>query len=145
MTGFNHGLTGAVIALTVKQPALAIPLSFASHFAADFVPHFGFRLKDVLGRKFIIFHIGDFLLSILVMAVLALMFPSQKLLIWACMIAAASPDLVWWYYRKSVKDWPKGMDRFTAWCFRHNRHVSHLYYDAAWFGLMWAIILTIKL
>jgi hypothetical protein len=145
MTGFNHGMTGAVIALSVKQPALAIPLSFASHYATDFVPHFGFKLKDVLGRKFNLFTIADFVFSLGLMAGLGLMFPEQRTLIWACMIAAAIPDIVWWFYRSSVRNWPKGLDRFTAWHFNSNHHVHHFYYDAAWFAAMWAIVLIIKL
>jgi hypothetical protein len=45
MTGFNHGMAGAVIALTVKQPVLAVPLAFLSHFATDMIPHFGLDEK----------------------------------------------------------------------------------------------------
>lgn len=41
MTGLNHATTGAVIALVVKQPALALPLAFMSHFVLDALPHFG--------------------------------------------------------------------------------------------------------
>lgn len=37
----NHLLTGAVIALTVKQPELMIPLAYASHFLLDSFPHYG--------------------------------------------------------------------------------------------------------
>ena len=41
MIMMNHLLTGAVIALTVKQPELMIPLAYASHFVLDSVPHYG--------------------------------------------------------------------------------------------------------
>lgn len=41
MTATNHALTGAVIALAVKQPALAIVLAFLSHYILDSLPHFG--------------------------------------------------------------------------------------------------------
>lgn len=40
MTATNHALTGAVIALAIKRPELAIPLAFLSHFALDAIPHY---------------------------------------------------------------------------------------------------------
>lgn len=40
MTASNHALTGAVIALAVKRPELAIPLAFLSHFVLDTIPHY---------------------------------------------------------------------------------------------------------
>ncbi len=113
MTGFNHGLTGAVIALTVKKPELAIPLAFLSHFAQDAIPHFDyFQGKNgtgILKGKFNILLVSDFTLSVLLMVILALAFPEHKWLIWSCMVVAASPDLIWGYhflYRKrTVKDY----------------------------------------
>lgn len=138
-------MTGAVFALTLKQPALAIPLSFLSHYATDAIPHFGFRIENVLGRKFNIFHTADFVFSLFLMAVLGAMFPSHALLIWACMITAAIPDLAWWFNRKTVKTWPKGLDRFTQAHWNISKHVySHFYFDSAWFLIMWTIILIIK-
>ncbi|HVI69239.1 MAG TPA: hypothetical protein VM581_02165 [Magnetospirillaceae bacterium] len=41
MTGLNHVLTGSAIALMVRQPLLAAPLAFLSHFVLDATPHFG--------------------------------------------------------------------------------------------------------
>lgn len=146
MTGFNHGMTGAVIALAVKNPAIAIPLSFASHYLADFIPHYGFKQKEVLKREFNIFLVFDFALAVICMAVLGFLFPHSKFLIWGCMTAAALPDAVWWFYRRTVKDWPRGLDKFTAWHFKigNRAHTSHLNYDAAWFGLVWAIVIAVK-
>ena len=42
----NHMVTGAVIALVVKQPALALPLAFLSHFVLDALPHYGERGEE---------------------------------------------------------------------------------------------------
>lgn len=39
MTATGHALIGALIAAKFHNPYLAIPLAFASHFAADMVPH----------------------------------------------------------------------------------------------------------
>ena len=39
MTATSHALIGTMIATKVGDPALALGLSFASHFVADLVPH----------------------------------------------------------------------------------------------------------
>jgi len=41
MTTSNHALVGSLIALSLKQPALVIPLAFVSHYILDVLPHFG--------------------------------------------------------------------------------------------------------
>ena len=40
MTGFNHGLTGALIAAYLPLP-VALPVALASHFILDTLPHYG--------------------------------------------------------------------------------------------------------
>ena len=97
-------MTGAVLALLIKEPTLAIPLSFASHFVCDSIPHSG-PAPDAkqFDRKFNIILVGDFLVAVSLMVVLGILFPSQKWLIWACMIAAACPDLMWAYYDLYLK------------------------------------------
>lgn len=42
MTIVNHAAAGAIIAITVKQPYLVIPLALLSHFSMDALPHFGY-------------------------------------------------------------------------------------------------------
>lgn len=39
MLELPHTLVGAAIATTVGNPLLALPLSLASHFATDYIPH----------------------------------------------------------------------------------------------------------
>lgn len=39
MTATAHSLVGAALAAKIGNPALAIPLAFASHFLLDCVPH----------------------------------------------------------------------------------------------------------
>ncbi len=100
-------MTGAIIALTVKNPVLAVPLSFISHFAQDLVPHFdhfaGVNDEHLFERKFNISLVTDFLLSITLMIVLAILFPAHKWLIWSCMVAAACPDLASSYYHLYIE------------------------------------------
>ncbi len=140
-------MTGAVIALAVINPYLAIPLSLASHYATDLIPHYGFRQSEVLEKSFNKYLALDFVLSVFLMGILGLLFPQQKWLIWACMIVAAIPDLAWWFYRKSVKEWPKGLDRFTAWHFRLNArsHIDTPVYDGLWLVASVAVVFAFYL
>jgi hypothetical protein len=50
MTISNHFATGALIAYAIKQPYLAFPLAFVSHFALDVLPHYGApKIKTLTG------------------------------------------------------------------------------------------------
>jgi hypothetical protein len=149
MTGLNHGITGAVIALIVKQPALAIPLAFLSHFATDMIPHFGLDEKELFGKRFNIILIADFLFAISLMAVLAILFQSQMLLIWACMVAAASPDLMWAYHRLYVERINKQKPRLGVIAKMHHKiqwsqTLPGAYVEALWFLLIGSYILLLR-
>jgi hypothetical protein len=156
MTGTNHGMTGAVIALTVKNPAIAIPLSFASHFAQDILPHWDYGVSrdqnqsgKFFTRRFNIFLAADFLIAVTIMVVLAFIFPSLKWIIWACMIAAASPDLMWAYYRlylehhkqqKPKHGWLAKFHIQVQW----SQTAAGLITEVAWFILTGIIILSLR-
>lgn len=156
MTGLNHGMTGAALALTIKNPAIAIPLSFISHYLQDLVPHWNYgvsREADKKGSffttKFNLALLTDFCLSLILMVVLALLFPAQKWLIWACMVAAASPDLVWAYYRLYREHIKKQQPHYDA---LSNIHLKMQWSQTAhgalveviWFLLMGVTILNLR-
>jgi hypothetical protein len=146
MTGFNHGMTGAVIALSVKQPLLAVPLAFLSHFATDLLPHFGVEKEAILKREFNIILVLDFLFAVFLMIILAILFPDQILLIWACMIAAAAPDLMWAYHRLYIAHYKKRPMRFGTVARFHQKiqwsqTMPGIFIEAGWFILMGLIIL----
>jgi hypothetical protein len=42
MTATNHAITGAIIAVVIDKPVIALPLALLSHFAQDALPHFGY-------------------------------------------------------------------------------------------------------
>ncbi len=125
MTGFNHGLTGAVIALTVRQPEIAVPFAFLSHFAQDAIPHWDYSTRgkeeNLLNRRFNLFLIADFVLSVGLMVLLGIHFPGQRWLIWGCMTAAASPDLMWAYYRLYIQRIKKQKPRLNKFAHLHDR------------------------
>jgi hypothetical protein len=97
MTAINHSLTGVLIGLTVADPLLAMPLAFASHFALDSLPHFGFggdgnsKLKSKL---FIGVLIADTILCLLLVALIVISRPTHWPLAIICGFLAASPDLL---------------------------------------------------
>ncbi len=139
-------MTGAVIALLVREPLLAVPLSLASHFFCDAIPHFGIKDDELFGRKFNIILVTDFIVAISLMIVLGFMFPAQKWLIWSCMIAAASPDLMWAYYYLYLQKLKKRKPRLGLIAKFHSviqwsQTAPGAALEAGWFVIM-ALIIT---
>lgn len=101
MTASNHAVTGALIAVSVRQPAVAVVLSFFAHFAMDAIPHFGLKISDVFERnnsaKFRKVLIIDVVLSAILLIMLPLLLSESfnPVYIFLCMFACMSPDLVW--------------------------------------------------
>ena len=149
-------MTGAVLAISIKNPVIAVPVSFISHYLQDLVPHWNYGVSREASKKgsfftarFNLSLLTDFSLSLVLMVVLALLFPAHKWLIWACMVAAAVPDLVWAYYRlyrEHIKKQKPFYDPFT------NLHAkmqwSHTtagaLVEVAWFVAMGALILNLR-
>jgi hypothetical protein len=149
MTGFNHGMTGALIALTIKQPAFAVPLAFLSHFATDMIPHFGLDEKELFGKRFNIILVADFIFAVCLMVALAILFPQHIWLVWVCMIAAASPDLMWAYHRLYVEHFRKKqlnlgfIGRFHK-KIQWSQTIPGAYVEALWFLLIGSFILFLR-
>lgn len=150
MTGTNHGMTGALIALLVREPALAVSLSFTSHFVCDAIPHSGMSPGEKLfSRKFTILLIADFLVAVTLMAILGVLFSEQRWMIWACMIAAASPDLMWGYYNLYIEKIKNGtpklglVSRFHSWI-QWSQTPKGWIMEGVWFVSISAIILSIR-
>lgn len=150
MTGTNHGMTGALIALLVKEPGLAIPLSFASHFACDAIPHAGLAEGDKLfAKKFNRILTTDFLVAVGMMGLLGGLFPSERVVIWVCMIAAASPDLMWAYYHLYVETLKRRkarldpLARFHTWI-QWSETPKGWLVEGMWFVLVGSTILFLR-
>jgi len=98
MTIINHAAVGAGIALLVKQPLLAVPLAFLSHFFLDAFPHFGIVGDSTYEKIFkfkrtYVMVLIDFL-GVLVLTVLLW---GQPWYVFASALAAVSPDAMWLY------------------------------------------------
>lgn len=95
MTGFSHAATGVVIALAVHNPALALPLSFASHFVLDALPHYGDAELDGTNKNFRRFILLDAIFGFGITFLMMFLMPQYWLLIGLCGAMATIPDLMW--------------------------------------------------
>jgi len=83
MTATGHAIIGTVIAAKVGNPALAIPIAFASHFLADALPHWDTatnRRKKSIMRFFSESFIDVVLGFVLSWIIIAWLFPTTNLM-----------------------------------------------------------------
>ncbi len=96
----NHFLVGVGVATIVSEPALALPLAFASHFGLDALPHWGYDgggYGQVFKHRAYKVIIG---MSVTSMAVSLVWLARSDEYGWLAMVAglvAISPDLMWPY------------------------------------------------
>ncbi len=103
MTATNHAATGALLAIAVKQPWLAVPFAFLSHFVLDVIPHFGIHEDDVIKRNghwlFRTVVVADVLFAVTLFVSLPI--TGSHVVSWglilASMAAAFLPDVMWIY------------------------------------------------
>jgi hypothetical protein len=146
MTSSNHVMTGAVIALAVKQPELAIPLAFISHFALDVLPHFGIYENDVIRRNKHWLFRTVLSIDIPLMIVLLVVLPHLAAaavapwIVFSSMAAAILPDSIWVYRfirEIKTKKWQPGgwYARFHQ-AIQRYEHPPGLIIELAWFVTM---------
>lgn len=81
MTATSHAILGTIIAAKISNPYLAIPLTIASHIAADFIPHWDTatnRRKKSKHRTFIDSSLDVALGFILSYLILLFLFPQTN-------------------------------------------------------------------
>jgi len=154
MTAPNHALTGALIGLSISNPAVALPLAFLSHFACDAIPHYDppetDQAKRLTSRRFLYeFLVAGAFLCFLLVLLLALAHPKHWLTAAGCAFLAASPDLFWiprfLHSKRTGKDRPptNGFLKFHSWIqWRTGPHL--LLVEAVWFvvfaGLLFVML-----
>ena len=108
MRAINHALTGAIIGLSIEQPAIALPLAFASHYVLDAIPHFdlyGDRTNRWLKQKSFRVLLGvDALLCAALVAILVVSKPHNWLVAIMCAFLGALPDAFSFLRYKHVND-----------------------------------------
>lgn len=138
MTATNHALTGAAIALVVKEPVLVVPLAIASHFLLDSLPHFGGL--PVTSRKFLFILAGDAGVTAGLLASMFMLQPALWLVAVVGAVCAMAPDLMWFpNFLRSVTDRPtKKPDSITKWHKKIQRYErpQNMPYEVVYFAVM---------
>lgn len=153
MTASNHILTGAVVAISVKNPLLAISLSYLSHFAIDALPHFGppgiKGLVESINHR--AFRVGVALELLLLAPVILLIFHltsgiTPAWLLVTCMLVADLPDILWVpiYLYEVKQQTPKTLGPIAKF---HGQIQKHSYWgimtEIIWFAGMLIILFKI--
>jgi len=152
VTAPNHALTGALIGLTITNPALALPLAFLSHLVCDAIPHYDAAEKDETKRLQSRAFVRDFLvigaaLCLALVVVLALARPAHWFQAAVCAFLATSPDLFWLprflRARRGQKPQPlrNWFMRFHAWV-QWRTGPAYAWVETVWFGLFSALLIS---
>lgn len=145
MTATNHAATGAVLALAIGHPLIALPAAFISHFALDIMPHYGVPYDkrpqhQSFGR---VLAVDAVMLPITAIMLLLISGASWVLVLFA-MFLAICPDFVWAYrYWREKGGVVLEKNRFTHW---HSRiqwgeRPWGWVVELAWFGLIIGVVL----
>lgn len=95
MTGFNHTLAGAIIAVIVPAPVVPL-VALVSHFIMDALPHFGeSAIFKPYNRAFKTLLIIDAILCFSALFFAWWLFPDHKVIITVGAFFAAGPDFLW--------------------------------------------------
>lgn len=150
MTATNHAITGALIGLSLGNPAVALPLAFASHFVLDAIPHYdppGNELTRIKARRFRYQLLLDTSLCLLLVIGLVFTQPRHWLVAAFSAFAATSPDLFW--LPKFLQAQRTG--RITPaknWFLRFHRWIQwktgpgFWWVEAAWYGVLGGVLIT---
>ena len=143
MTATSHALTGAFIATIIRQPLLAIPLSFLSHFVCDALPHLGLKMKFGDKAMFRWLAIDGTLVVFFAVSLIMLNVENSALLA-VCGFAAMSPDLFWLYHGLKGRS-PESYGPFTRFhaAIQKYESVPGLAVDVIW--SLSAFLLILKL
>lgn len=149
MTGSNHVVTGALIAVAIPQAAVAVPLALASHFVLDALPHYGDNNRHSwLNRHFHYVLLADAVIGVSIIAALLVLQPLHWPLIVLCGLIAVAPDVIWLPHyladRRGEYREPSHFARFSKWI-QWGERPWGIYIELAWlvaFGLLLVSLLS---
>jgi hypothetical protein len=140
MQALNHTVFGTLIAVTINEPALALPLAFGSHFLLDSIPHYGKDPRTDMGTKvFPIRLLIDGLASALILLLFISLDHSHVWLILGCVALALAPDFSWLLIPESKQ---KGR---LKWFFKFHKIIQHeskkgIFVELGWFAVTTALV-----
>lgn len=150
MTGLNHAVTGALVAAAINEPVLALPAALLSHFAADMVPHWDYKVPGGLrGRQAVM--AVDLILSVWLLFVLTFFVDATPWLVVAGGLLAILPDVMWLRFFMTGRQSAKGNKK--SWLnklrrFHHRIQWSEtswgIYVEAVWFLAMLFLIVHVQ-
>lgn len=148
MTASNHAVTGAVIAMAVHQPLLALPLAVVSHFALDAAPHFGNHPKMAQSSRAFLFMLAvDAGIASSILLTLVVLMPGYWLLPVAGALLSMAPDLMWFpnFLRVTGGRKLKKPDAITRWHKSIQRYERPwgIYVEAIWFSVMLPVMFAL--
>lgn len=118
-----------MIATVVKQPYLAIPLAFLSHFVCDALPHFdsGFTFGK---KSMYVYLFFDGLFALLFATLLLMQGVQNPVLLAFCGFIAMSPDLIWLYY--GIKGGLGVYEKYGS--------ITQIHHKIQWSATKWGIV-----
>lgn len=146
MTGLNHAVTGAVIAVAVQKPVLALPAALLSHFAIDVLPHWDYKIPGKPHHRRLVIGL-DLIMSAVFIVALAYLSVDLEWLVLACGFLAIAPDSMWLPYilqgKPSLADKKSRLYRLRLFHFKIQWSESRagLIVEMLWFAAMLQLFL----
>ena len=139
VTATNHALTGALVGLVVREPFVALPVAYLSHYLLDSLPHYAPNMPAARlfrSRFFETMLVSDALFCVLLVGILVLVQPEHWLLASACAFVATLPDMFWinqFWSSRQKKPWKAGLhSKFAAKIQWFERPIG-AFVEVAWF------------
>ena len=113
-----HMLAGSLIAISIKSPFLAVPLAYASHFAMDAVPHFGypggtdFKSAVKIAAKHKLTYVYSFITAVTLLAVSVSLVVTKNYYALLLGLVALFPDAFMTLYHFLVERNGRKIDNF---------------------------------
>lgn len=143
MQALNHTVFGSLVAVTIKEPTLAIPIALCSHFVLDSIPHYGEDPKFAMGTRNFIYRIfADGLASIGIVLLFLSLHPPNPALLVICSFFAILPDFFWplaLHIKHKGPIW--AFLKFHKAIQRESR--SGIYLEAVWFVITTSLVVII--
>ena len=116
MFSINHVATASVLALTVDQPVVVMPVAFASHLALDALPHFGRYNKIKFGTPaWNQMAMVDLIFALCLCIIIGLARPEKFIVVLLAAFCAIFPDILWAVFGRFEHSWLGPFYRFHKW------------------------------
>ena len=153
MTALNHAATGALVAVAIGDPLIALPAALLSHFLIDMLPHWDYyRLTEDKSRGWLNPAI-DFGASLFLLLILAMTVNAPAWLLITGGLLGVLPDMMWVSYiiwhrpsiqgnKSSLLNRVRHFHLKIQWL--ETTKLVGLFAELAWFGLMIFLIYQVN-